>query len=190
MKTAMLKKTPSQNRSRAGFTMVEMVGVLAVIGILAAMLTPKILSSINDSRLNNTVVSLNSVKSAVAAYFSKTGVFTNASNFDLTLVSLEYLERPFACKIGSGSLVQVVNGPGNGTAGYTFDGVTTNTLGASSVVECLISNVYIADALDLSTRIDGTSLSATNNTTADGRGRVTYGFTSGSGTVYVYLAHR
>ena len=192
MKTNTLKRTPDRNRSRAGFTMVEMTGVLAVIAILATMLVPKVLSAINDSRLNSTVGSLNAVKSATATYFGNTGIFTNASNFDLTLVSLEYLERPFACRIGNGSLVQVVAAPGGpgGTSGYTFDGVTTNTLTASAVVECLISNVPIVDAWNLSQRLDGTSLSAASSAANDLRGRVAYNFASGSGTVYVYMGHR
>lgn len=173
--------------------MVEMAGVLAIIAVLATMLVPKVLSAINDSRINSTVGSLNAAKSAAATYFGNTGVFTNSTNFDLVLVSGEYLERPFATKMGSGSMVWVTAAPGNGGAGYTFDGVYTNTAtanGASQVVECLISNVNIMDAWTLSQRYDGTTLSAANSSSADGKGRVTYTFSSGSGTVYIYLGHR
>ena len=80
MKTNTLKRTPDRNRSRAGFTMVEMTGVLAVIAILATMLVPKVLSAINDSRLNSTVGSLNAVKSATATYFGNTGIFRSDTN--------------------------------------------------------------------------------------------------------------
>ena len=171
--------------------MVEMTGVLAVIAVLAAMLVPKVLSAINDSRLNAVVGSVNAMKSATATYFSNTGVFTNAANFDLTLVTMEYLERPFTCKVGSGSLVQVASAPGGPSLqGYAFDGINTNTATANNVVECLISNVPIADAQQLSLRIDGAGLSASNAAAADYRGRVAYGFSSGSGTVFIYLGHR
>lgn len=175
---------------RQGFTMVEMVGVLAVIAVLAAMLTPKILSAVNDARINSTVSSLNAVKGATVNYFSKYGNFTNMTSFDNLLVTLEFLERPFDCRVGSGADCQVVSGPGFAGLGYKFDGVTTNTASAGVVVECLISNVYIADAWALSLQMDGAALSATNNSTADTSGRVEYNFSSGKGTVYVYMAHR
>jgi len=190
MKTWNVNQTSCRNRQRMGFTMVEMVGVLAVIAILASMLTPKILSAINDARLNSTVGSLNAVKAATVNYFGKYGNFTNTANFDNLLVSLEFLERPFDCRLGSGADVQVVSGPGAAGAGYKFDGITTNTASAGVVVECLISNVYIADAWDLSRRIDGDSLSATNSSTADTAGRVVYSYATGKGTVYIYMAHR
>lgn len=186
-----IQSNPRQQNGRSrGFSMVEMVGVLAVIAIMAAMLTPKIMSTINDARLNATAGSLDATKAAVVNYYSKYGSFTNQLNFDTMLVTLEFLERPFDCRIGNGSDVQVVAGPGAGGYGYKFDGVNTNTASAGSVVECAITNVAIADAQQLSLSIDGMALSATNLTTSDLRGRVVYSFTSGSGIVYVYLAHR
>src|SRR5215470_16307586 len=48
MKTQ-IQPTP---RSR-GFTLIEMIGVLAVIAILAALLVPKIFEAINNARVNN-----------------------------------------------------------------------------------------------------------------------------------------
>ena len=190
MKIILQSNPPKQNRRSKGFSMVEMVGVLAVIAIMAAMLTPKIMSSINDARLNSTQGSLDATKAAVVNFYSKYGSFTNQLNFDQLLVTLEYLERPFDCRIGSGSDVQIVAGPGAGGFGYKFDGINTNTATAGNVVECAITNVPIADAQALSVLIDGAALSASNQITSDLRGRVVYSFSSGSGMVYVYLAHR
>jgi general secretion pathway protein G len=186
-----MKLTP-QNRTGAAFTMVEMVGVLGVIAILAAMLTPKIFSAINDARLSAAVGSLESVKSATVSYYSKYGTLPTNNNFDMLLVSEQFLERPFECRVGSGDLVQgVATDGGPSSNGYKLDGSGVATATASTVVECLLSNVAIADAQDLSKRMDGDSLSAVANVaTNDLRGRVEYSFTSGSGTVYIYLGHR
>jgi prepilin-type N-terminal cleavage/methylation domain-containing protein len=183
-------KTPVAARTRQAFTLVEMVGVLAIIAIMASMLTPKIFSAVNEARLNNTVGSLDSIKTATVNYFGKYGNFTNTTDFDMTLVALEFLDRPFACRIGTGGDVQVVSGPGAGGLGYKFDGVTTNTAAASAVVECVLSNVAVADAWELSRRIDGDTLSASNGSSADTRGRVVYTNSAGLGLVYVYVAHR
>src|SRR5437867_12732923 len=47
-------------RRRAGaFTLIEMIRVLAVIAILAALLIRKVFNAINDARINNACVSLN-----------------------------------------------------------------------------------------------------------------------------------
>jgi prepilin-type N-terminal cleavage/methylation domain-containing protein len=64
-------KTRKQINNRSGFTLIEMVGVLAVIAILAALLVPKIFAAINDSRYSSAVSSINSVKAASMSYFAK-----------------------------------------------------------------------------------------------------------------------
>ncbi len=46
------------------FTLIEMIGVLAVIGILAALLVPKIFEAINNARINSTAVSIATIKTA------------------------------------------------------------------------------------------------------------------------------
>ncbi len=46
------------------FTLIEMIGVLAVIAVLAALLIPKIFESINSARLNQAVLSCQTIKTA------------------------------------------------------------------------------------------------------------------------------
>src|ERR1051326_568210 len=58
-----------------GFTLIEMIGVLAVIAILAALLIPKVFDAINNSRINNAAVSLRTVKTAVSDHFGAYGDF-------------------------------------------------------------------------------------------------------------------
>lgn len=62
----------SKHRVKAsGFTLIEMIGVLAVIAILAAVLIPKVFEAISNSRVNNTAMSCNTVKTAVADHYAK-----------------------------------------------------------------------------------------------------------------------
>ncbi len=56
-----------------GFTLIEMIGVLAVIAILASMLIPKIFEAINSARVNNAAVSYNAMKTAVMDHYGKYG---------------------------------------------------------------------------------------------------------------------
>ena len=187
-------KTNRHVSQRSAFTLIEMVGVLAVIAILAALLVPKIFQAINDSRFSSTVESVNNVKTACMDYFGKVGSFpltTTNGSFDHTMISSNCLEKPFMAKIApDGACVQVVSGTGNGGTAYKLDGTTATTATGNIVVECVLTNVAVADAWELSKRLDGDSLSAADAASADAKGRVCYTMTSGNGLVYVYLAHK
>lgn len=97
---------------KSGFTLIEMIGVLAIIAILTALLIPKIFQVINDSRINNAVASYNSAKAATAAMYGKYGGFTQADgtvsatfpveDWDIELVNGGYLEARFTVKVGNG----------------------------------------------------------------------------------------
>ena len=189
-----------------GFTLIEMVGVLAVIAILAALLVPKIFAAINDSRFSNSVASINSTKTATMDYFGKKGNFPTTGAFDTLLVTENCLERPLACKVAASSVAEVVdmvaadNPTGLGGA-YTLSGVATDKIVGDKVVQVKLSNVVIEDARELSRRIDGepTAVAATSLTTldatpvaADTKGRVTYAAAAAGATttVYIYIAHK
>src|SRR5213594_4562948 len=60
-------------KSGQAFTLIEMIGVLAVIAILASMLIPKIFEAINSARIINTVQSYNAIKTAVLDHYGKYG---------------------------------------------------------------------------------------------------------------------
>jgi prepilin-type N-terminal cleavage/methylation domain-containing protein len=117
MKIQTKYQTKRQNR-RSAFTLIEMIGVLAVIAILAALLIPKIFESINNARVNNAAVSCGTVKTAIADHYAKFGtipidgsvatptVFAlntdNAYHYDQVLLREGFLDKPFAVKIGDG----------------------------------------------------------------------------------------
>ena len=68
-----MKVTNNQRKFTQGFTLIEMIGVLAVIAILASMLIPKIFEAINSARINNTIQSYNAIKTAVMDHYGKYG---------------------------------------------------------------------------------------------------------------------
>src|SRR6266542_3630066 len=117
MKISQLKKMEAKV-----FTLIEMIGVLAVIAILASLLIPKIYEAINNARINNAALSYNTVKSALADHYAKFGSLTSsngtvitagtgeATNFDKVLITEAFLDKPFNVKIGTGSYVEVVTG--------------------------------------------------------------------------------
>lgn len=66
-----------KQRNEQGFTLIEMIGVLAIIAILAAIVAPKIFDAINDSKVNSLAEEIHTVKTAVANYYKDTGRFPN-----------------------------------------------------------------------------------------------------------------
>ena len=58
---------------QAGFTLMEMIGVMAVIAILAAVATPKIFDAIEDGKANAFVQEANIIKVAAAEFYKDTG---------------------------------------------------------------------------------------------------------------------
>lgn len=203
----------NHRKKPTGFTLIEMVGVLAVIAILAAILVPKIFSAIEESRYNNAVASINGVKAATMNYFAKMGSFVRDdanTKFDQRLIQSGDLERPFATRIGTGWECNALAAANAGALGIPFaklDG--TGSPASGTVVQCKIASVPVADAFELSVRLDGLTMSATvadlnadgdNDPTtdptpgfgSDSLGRVVYAGPNASGLtdVFVYIAHK
>lgn len=197
-------------RKTEAFTLIEMIGVLAVIAILAAMLIPRVFEAINNARVNNCAVTCETLKAAAADHYGKYGKFdqqygTNAVAFTTglathydtgVLIPEGLLDKPFSVKIGGGDpstnclLELTQTGFDNNKLGYKLDGTNVATAQAQFVLEAVIYGVSSADAKDLNDRIDGAAL-GTALGTADALGRVEYDTpVNGTTTVYVYLTHR
>ncbi len=60
-------------REEKGFTLVELITVVAIIAILGAVVTPNILKAIDGSRVVAAVSDVKIIKSAALAYYADTG---------------------------------------------------------------------------------------------------------------------
>jgi type IV pilus assembly protein PilA len=198
-------------RQSAGFTLIEMIGVLAVIAILAALLVPKVTQAISDAKVNNAISTYQTIATAAASHYAKYNAFNIVTNTVETITTTTgpltswdtvallpegFLDAPVALKVGTSSVLQVTAGEGNavsGTAaGYMLDGVNNGTSGNSYTVELIINGIAQQDAYDLASRLDGTGLAGTAAGSSITKGRVVYleNGTTGSGTVYMYVAGR
>jgi prepilin-type N-terminal cleavage/methylation domain-containing protein len=209
-------------KSKQGFTLIEMIGVLAVIAILASMLIPKIFEAINSARINNTVQSYNAIKTAVMDHYGKYGainfvgvpapghaaVGAELTAYDRNTLLVEALiDKAFVARVGTAWVIQAVAGVAATTAidgvapAYDLDGAVAiagspnDAGGAAFVVEAVITGVAIADAIDISERLDGPGTVAAPLTYpaggADLAGRVKYATpVNGLTDVYVYICHR
>ena len=204
------------NKRKAGaFTLIEMIGVLAVIAILAALLIPKVFNAINDARVNSAIVGAQTVKTAVIQTYANNGRFDATNNVPIPNFTVPYvgydtnvlmvqglLDKPFSTSAGTNSFIQV---RGCQPAGTAPDGVSSayalqgnpnvNDATGTYVVEAVIQGVAEADAQSMSQRIDGPSMSTVGATPGVGDfvGRVIYAKPANAGgpcEVHIYLAHR
>ncbi len=201
----------SRPRQMSGFTLIEMIGVLAVIAILAALLIPKVFNAIADAKVNNAIVSSETVKTAIADHYGKYGKFdtlfgtntlvsstgTPYTNYDSTVLIPEgLLDKAFQTKVGTNWTIQfrpctTIGTPVTGVdASYSLTGGGTNDAAGQYVVEAVIQGVAEPDAQAISARLDGASLSQTVIGQNDHLGRVKYDAASASANVYIYLTHR
>ncbi len=205
-------RLPNARQRQHAFSLVEMVGVLGVIAVLAGLLIPKMFASLNEARINEAVTGYNAIQSASTTYFGKYGRFggiegaayasgTTVTNWDSAVLMVERLiDKAFIPRLAelvnvvvSDCVASTTTTTGSNSA-YDLDGNTsynTNDAFGAKLVECVLFNVALEDAWELSRRVDGPSMSAATKTTAqDLKGRVKYEFTGGTGTVRIYVAHK
>lgn len=60
-----------KNTHQSGFTLIEMIGVLAIIGILASVVAPRVIESIRDAKVTSAVASVNAAKTAAINYYQR-----------------------------------------------------------------------------------------------------------------------
>ncbi len=75
-------KTTALNggKNRRGFSLVELVVVVLVMGIIAAVAGPKMFNTANDARLNGTKQSLTVVRDAIELYKAQNGSYPASAN--------------------------------------------------------------------------------------------------------------
>ena len=70
---------------RAGFTMIELIFVIVILGILAAVAIPKLAATRTDAEVSKAASDLATVVSDMGAYYTSHGKFANLS--DMTNVT-------------------------------------------------------------------------------------------------------
>ncbi|MCA9057951.1 MAG: prepilin-type N-terminal cleavage/methylation domain-containing protein [Planctomycetaceae bacterium] len=78
-----MRLAPAQKRS--GFTLIELVIVVLVLGIIAAIAAPKIFDVTNDARENGTRQSLTTMRNALELYRVQNGFYPAASGIESAL---------------------------------------------------------------------------------------------------------
>lgn len=119
-------------RDRRGFSLVELVIVILILGILAAVAAPRMFDTATTARENGTRRSLSVVRNAVELYRAQVGSLPPApdqATFKTNLAS--YLQGPFPTSdvaTTPNANVRIVTGAGaitfSGTEGWAYNSTT------------------------------------------------------------------
>lgn len=176
--------------------MIELIGVLAVIGILAAVLVPRVFQAIDNARLATVPIALRTIKTATVEHFVRYNSlptshgaplsFSKAyDGFDRVLVSEGFMDKPFAARVGTNCFVRLVNvtdlTPGSEPfdadqpGAYDLDGDGDNDIvGAAYLLEAVIQEPDRSDVAALNQMMDGPTMGVFANNGDDRKGRVVY----------------
>ena len=194
----------NRNRSAAGFALIEMIGVLVVIVLLAVLLVPAVFGAIQQAWLDQTLAACHTVKTACLQHGARLSQLAmdgsvnpptaislrsadpKAAQFDKVLLAEGLLDKLFSPKIGDKLLdathtrVQVVAGLSSragvdkDNSAYDFDGHGANSASGVAVVEAVITGVSLEDARVLNKILDGNALGE-DPSGNDFSGRLKYG---------------
>ena len=127
------------NAHRKGFTLIELMIVVAIIGILAAIAIPKFANLINKSKEGATKGALSTVRSAIQVYYGDNEGWFPTDNLASITSGGKYLNQmPVAKLPGTGhSDISTVDPAVDDTAGWVyFASPATPTTWGNFIVNC------------------------------------------------------
>ena len=85
------------NVSRKGFSLVELVVVVLILGIIGAIAAPKMFDTANTARINSTIQSLAVVRDAIELHLAQNGTYPGdiGTEADLKSDLVAHLKGPF-----------------------------------------------------------------------------------------------
>lgn len=125
-------RAEKQKRSRSGFTLIELVVVVLVMGILAAVAAPKMFDTATNAKVNTARHSLSVLRDAIELHRAQNGTYPGDSGTGTDLADdlKPFLKGPFpkvqiSGATGDGSVkYETPVGTADGTSDWLYDKAT------------------------------------------------------------------
>lgn len=125
--------TQKQKNSKAGFTMVEIIAVLVIIGIMAAVAAPKFINMGKTARQKVAVAGISEAKAMLSAAYAKSYLINNGTEPTIANITAVVLDETGATALTDMDFGDVrVDIVASGTTGYTITVDEYDTVGWSS----------------------------------------------------------
>lgn len=119
----------SKSQARRAFSLVELVVVVLIVGILAAVAAPRMFNTSNSAKESAAKASLSVVRNAIELYNSENGEYPESGSALATDLA-DYIKGPFP------------NSPYT-TNNTVFDGTAPTNSGEAWVYDALTGNFYL-----------------------------------------------
>src|ERR1700761_1023279 len=73
------RRLPAQRAAEAGFTLVEMLVVITIIGLIMALVSPRVLNYLSESKVKAAKIQIESFGSALDLYYLDEGHYPTSS---------------------------------------------------------------------------------------------------------------
>jgi len=109
-------------KNNSGFTLLEIIIVVIIVGVLASLALPRLFSNVEFSRSTEAMAAVGTIRSSIERCFLRQGTYDNCENFSDEGTPQLDINNP---ENTAGSLFDYAIA-GNGTAGYSIT-ATRNT---------------------------------------------------------------
>lgn len=119
--------TKSNTRHSGGFTLVELVVVILVLGIIAAVAAPKLFDTAGDARINSSKQSLAILRNAVELYKASSGSYPADKAAIQTMLKGPFPINQISAAVNDASLAVVTAGTAlsaSGAQDWKYDSTT------------------------------------------------------------------